>query len=595
MTEEEETKNLETKNLENVQKIELAKPCDLEQVLIINGEPDEFESLKEEPIVEDVSDSLYSKPAVGYGSEHLSYIREEHSYCLPYDGIKVESKCTETCAYLDSRTPGVSGTSCDNDGSVWQIECSVCEEKYDNITEYTHHLNMHSGDIPVECVDDVTEETLEISYPEQTLEMMNSTHGVTFIRPNNLILKVFFCPGCKAQFSDVQALSSHKKSNCSGDITACNRPEYTHYLNMHLDVPVECVDNVKGQCLDISFLDRTADSIHRGCNPKKRNPNYKIIPGNNNYPCSDKHPREENIKKHQMANQEVFNSLTCSFCDRTFLNTGGLQRHIQYIHSEIMSGRDPLTDHEQHAQREKDMREKLNKMFMDLQQVIESCSKNTGIAQQEVNKGKPCPTFASRCKPCILSNAIKLVSYLQTQERNLKAEKQALLDHSTSLTAQYMDLKDKGQLNLHNKFGIRYARVKLVDISTTPNLTLSSKKPAGNNVNQCIKSKKLIKMDDCETVRNDRYLISCKLCKGLFGNRSELADHVKEVHHELKPFTCTLCDKSFAQIGNLSQHMTDVHKCGLNGQRYPCILCNVTFSSVQYLTMHNLVFHDKKE
>ncbi len=26
------------------------------------------------------------------------------------------------------------------------IQCSVCEEKYDNITEYTHHLNMHLQD-----------------------------------------------------------------------------------------------------------------------------------------------------------------------------------------------------------------------------------------------------------------------------------------------------------------------------------------------------------------------------------------------------------------------------------------------------------------
>ncbi len=41
----------------------------------------------------------------------------------------------------------------DEQGSGDKIQCSVCEEKYDNITEYTHHLKMHLEETNRQTID----------------------------------------------------------------------------------------------------------------------------------------------------------------------------------------------------------------------------------------------------------------------------------------------------------------------------------------------------------------------------------------------------------------------------------------------------------
>ncbi len=42
-----------------------------------------------------------------------------------------------------------------------KIQCSVCEAQYDNITEYTHHLNTHSQ-AANQVIDDVKESRIPI-------------------------------------------------------------------------------------------------------------------------------------------------------------------------------------------------------------------------------------------------------------------------------------------------------------------------------------------------------------------------------------------------------------------------------------------------
>ncbi len=83
-------------------------------------------------------------------------VKELHSACNPkggrsctlnYENVKPGSFNSETLSQLDTTNSSKIPSCYDNYGQrTNKIQCSVCEEKYDNMTEYTHHLSMHLED-----------------------------------------------------------------------------------------------------------------------------------------------------------------------------------------------------------------------------------------------------------------------------------------------------------------------------------------------------------------------------------------------------------------------------------------------------------------
>ncbi len=81
----------------------------------------------------------------------FSYVKIEHSYNQSYDSMRIDSSPNETLSSHNVSNPDSFGTIQPCDKSA-QIQCSVCDQRYDNITEYTHHLNMH-----LEMIDQTTD------------------------------------------------------------------------------------------------------------------------------------------------------------------------------------------------------------------------------------------------------------------------------------------------------------------------------------------------------------------------------------------------------------------------------------------------------
>ncbi len=82
-------------------------------------------------------------------------------------------------------------------------------------------------------------------------------------------------------------------------------------------------------------------------------------------------------------------------------------------------------------------------------------------------------------------------------------------------------------------------------------------------------------------VPQDTKYFSCTLCDKSFASKQYLSIHINAIHLKLKPFSCTLCDKSFSQKGKLNEHVAGVHE-----KSFCCTLCDKSFTQKTSLTAH---------
>ncbi len=524
--------------------------------------------------------------------------------------IQTELECEESFKNLDEMNAESFETtsSCDKSG---QIQCSVCEEKYDNITEYTHHLKMH----------------LDVPSKSKDKDMMME-HWQPTAR----------CPRCPWYYygpligqSFPQALGRHRKK--------C-RPQ----LEKH------------------SFADKGPDS-------NKNKLTYRVTTDSKQIQDSIPMVAENSKNSEGQEDRNISQSMDvpsgeyqCSHCNRSFLHSDGLKIHIMkihHIHNKKLVVEDSkqsehghrehtesdLRSHEQRIKRERHRRDKMNKMFLCLHLAIESYSKNTRLGEIEFgnrdgNKSEP---YLIRTKrPYILSKAIKIVHSLQTQEGKLKADKQFLLDNRSELAAQYMALRNQHYLNpvkietdeqttnipnlreflprkmdeeeyLHECLSKNYLsrsfflRVKLLDISLVSNFQISPKECDIDNISQYRTSQIVTRMGNSGNwlignkinigkfspyIINDQHeskRFYCTRCEKSFDRKAMFTRHIKVVHEKLK-FPCTLCDKSFTEKHNLSKHFNVVHE---KLKPFSCKFCKASFSQKNILNRHTNAIHHK--
>ncbi len=250
-----------------------------------------------------------------------------------------------------------------------------------------------------------------------------------------------FCAFCNTEFSNLFLLHCHmNKHHQERSITQCTKPVNAQEndpkpvkVKMNDPKPTKVKVNVpKGIKTKVNHPKAVKDKINY-LNPTETKVNdpkpclkHAKAKANDPKPCHAKHA------KHKMKDP-----FTCRLCHMVFLDTGRLQRHLQYKHKQNL---------EQHATRERCEREKFREMFLCLHNAIESYSRK--------NKEEYCSTgFVSR--QYILDNAIKIVQNLKTVEKELKVEKQALLEQRRKLAMLYKDLRVHDYLNPEGKKSIK--------------------------------------------------------------------------------------------------------------------------------------------
>ncbi|XP_064100770.1 zinc finger protein ZFP2-like [Macrobrachium nipponense] len=83
---------------------------------------------------------------------------------------------------------------------------------------------------------------------------------------------------------------------------------------------------------------------------------------------------------------------------------------------------------------------------------------------------------------------------------------------------------------------------------------------------------------------------NCPFCKEVFTKMNELADHVKAVHKNDKPFLCDICGKTFPNPIALNRHMLSHTKV----KSHSCKECGKSFACQSNLRSHVLIHSDEK-
>ncbi len=99
-------------------------------------------------------------------------------------------------------------------------------------------------------------------------------------------------------------------------------------------------------------------------------------------------------------------------------------------------------------------------------------------------------------------------------------------------------------------------------------------------------------LKDLKELENELKPFTCSLCDKSFTAKKALTNHFAAVHTKSKPFSCTLCDKSFSERGHLTGHVKSEH---LKLKPFSCTLCEKSFSQNVILTTHIEVVHQKVE
>ena len=83
----------------------------------------------------------------------------------------------------------------------------------------------------------------------------------------------------------------------------------------------------------------------------------------------------------------------------------------------------------------------------------------------------------------------------------------------------------------------------------------------------------------------------CQICSETFKNREQLSRH-KLTHPEFEvPFTCKHCSQPFGEVGLMNAHIKQRH----NPKRFECNQCKQTFTTAQSVLLHTNSIHNKEK
>ncbi len=555
--------------------------------------------------------------------------------------------------YVETISKQVSSNACDEIDKSGQIECSVCEEKYDNITEYTHHLNMHL-DTPAEPLVNMKEQFLDVPSPNLSVDVM-------------IALRCMYCDWQHTCHSSSEATLAHMKHRqlCDPKKRKLHDGIIPWYIKQRLSS-----DQVNGS--DIKGIDDMSVLM-----VQERKQKY----------------RKRSAKKCKKISINAKNAkISCTLCKAVFSHENGLHQHMKWHkkHKPIAkcpycpwqytgdgSFRDAFREHRKSCGLHKKEQSSTDSIpteripinitsdksrQMDVPMTVDEDSPNAESNRDEY------PSKVIEINPfvCTLCNRTLSSGAASRQHMDMHERKWQL----AKSVVEAMDGNDT-KPSIQNSS--KYPRVSLLDISTVSSFEIylkinnnvgtigtiqsvtevkahghwvigkerecnqtshdvnnnnrdtckssisgqeSTTKPKSISCAICLKQLNMDKIkvklmpftctlcDKSFTLKGS--LIThietfhqklkpfhhqeCTLCKKLFASRDSLTMHIDAIHRKRTPFTCTLCNRSFTQKGNLNRHIDSVHH--IHNRRFSCALCDKLFAEKRALTMHFAIVHN---
>lgn len=92
-------------------------------------------------------------------------------------------------------------------------------------------------------------------------------------------------------------------------------------------------------------------------------------------------------------------------------------------------------------------------------------------------------------------------------------------------------------------------------------------------------------------IKNTRFPCVFRACHRNYSSKSNLFQHIRDLHYKMKNYACQLCDKKFARRSTLLNHQS-VHT---GAKPFSCNICQQRFKTKFNLKIHRLEFHDKND
>ncbi len=512
----------------------------------------------------------------------------------------------------------VCNVNCDQ-GSNIKIQCSVCEAQYDNITEYTHHLNMHLQE-PDKCKDKICDISEQWKYDHdiQIPQVVNNVeyHG-SLTKGDKEYLggrnashepKLFSCNLCNKSFGIKYYLNQHVKQvheklkpfSC----TLCKKSfAQRGVLTRHVNAVHNKLKPFSCTLCDKSFnqkrdLIKHIDEVH-----------YKLRPFSCTL-CDESFARTRLLAQHVNSVHDNLKPFNCSLCDKSYAYQTDLIRHVKQVHHKVKSAQSgggtmsfvdlpssQIKSHQNSGCLSKTKSQQQNDSHIDSSEIVPKSKLRVQVNQHHLRKLEPFPGTSHQkaigCKGDLTKDTA--LEHDFTHKQTLPIHAVHKKPKPLSCTLCHKSFKSKSVLNIHMDVYHRESfTCKLCEKSFSHKVHLSNHIAAVHDKSfpctLCTKSfttKDAVKRH-VDAVHNKLKPFTCTLCDKSFAEKGTLTRHVDLIHHKIKSFSCTLCGKSFMQKGNLTDHVNNVHS---KMKPFPCTLCNNSFGSKGDLNKHTDLEH----
>ncbi len=574
-----------------------------------------------------------------------------------YDGVYAGRKLE--CIDIKHETDGCDSNSGDIQwmhGSRNQIECSVCEKKYDNFTEYTHHLNMHleksgegtiSVDLPSSQIQSHQDSIgvikkkssqqdqsgqidsnihgnnktnqnpkLHVQVNLQTskkLEPLPSTSYVKLVasqpdltRHNNLEHGLFIsCTLCDKSFAFRENLNVHIAAEHGGKPFSCTLCDESFGQKVALNRHVETTHRGKMQpylctLCAVSFARKDEINLHNNtAHPKP-------------FPCTlcDKsYSLKADLNRHTNAVHHKLKPFSCTLCDKIFTYSYNLNRHIKSTHHKLKNVSSKLSDKSfaEKCRPSSDIKTVHNNNVKSFSCTL--CDKSfmfeeNLIRHKQIHGQREVPKTSPAMKQLDTNNCSRNINESFGRNHETKAElmSQPVNDNETKNQSEIYaisihrtcEFQQDGKKEIINVTPLNQQdNIEMKKSSIQYDETCTSIGNEEISINQ--EDKTSIKPNQeshDNTEPETKFPLTCRAREKSLESL-DLTKQDDSVRQKMKQFSCTLCKKSFVKLRSRTKHIKRCHNNLAQKALFPCTFCDKSFAHKRSLNCHIDFVHHK--